>query len=243
LFLQLPNVATIQNVIMKNVYVYNDYNICKNQGDGPMAGGISGKSSGKIYNCGIESGEIIATKKKYQSNLLEYAKAGGIIGFSSTGEIDSCYNKATVKAEVEYKEVDAALAGGIGNVAYKSITTNCYNKGEVIANGPWIYIGGITSVIHEGETVKNCYNIGKITHNATLRTMAGQIAGQVNQGGIQTNNYTSLTTASNLGTTKWQEDQKDEKGNWLYNNGYPILKWQFQVTNSNKPNNQKQVEV
>jgi len=73
--------------------------------------------------------------------------------------------------------------------------------------------------------------------------MAGQIAGQVNQGGIQTNNYTSLTTASNLGTTKWQEDQKDEKGNWLYNNGYPILKWQFQVTNSNKPNNQKQVEV
>lgn len=219
LFSRIPATTTIQNLIMKNVYVYNNWNNCSMAGDGPRTGGIVGDASGEIYNCGVESGEIISVKAKYKSGLLEYALAGGISG-ASNGIIDCCYNKATIKAEVEYKENDAAAAGGIACSYSAGSVLNCYNRGEVTTNGPWVYVGGISPYIHEKGKVENCYSIGKITHNATIRTMAGEITGQINSGGIQNNNYTGLTTAQKLGTEKWQEDPKDP-------NGYPILKWQI----------------
>ncbi len=219
LFSIIPATATIQNLIMKNVYVYNDYNICNNPGDGSESGAVVGHTSGKIYNCGIESGEIISKKAKCKNGLLEYARTGGISGISN-GIIDCCYNKATIKAEVEYKEDDAAIAGGIACSHGGGRVSNCYNRGEVTTNGPWVYVGGITSYIHEKGKVENCYSIGKITYNSTRKTFAGEITGQVNSGGVQNNNYTGLTTAQKLGIEKWQEDPKDP-------NGYPILKWQI----------------
>ena len=39
-----------------------------------------------------------------------------------------------------------------------------------------------------------------------------------------------MNLASTLGS-EWTNDVKDSLGNWKYNNGYPILKWQL---NSNK---------
>lgn len=228
LFLSIAKTATIQNLMLKDVSIYNSWNKCAFPGDGPWSGGISAGNNGKIYNCGIESGEIVATKKKYTDDLIEYARAGGITGFNSEGAIiDSCYNKATIKAEAEYAGMynSAGIAGGISNTY--GIITNCYNKGEIIAKGPFVYIGGISSYIQEKGRIENCYNIGKITYNATTKTNAGEITGQINPGGVQNNNYTSLTTAKNLGAEDWQDDQKDEKGNWMFNNSYPILKWQL----------------
>lgn len=39
-------------------------------------------------------------------------------------------------------------------------------------------------------------------------------------------------TANKLNTNSnkdiWTNDIKDENGNWKYNNGYPILKWQIE---------------
>ncbi len=222
--------ATIQNLVMKNVYVYNDWDYCYAQGDGPISGGIVGcarEVGAKIYNCGIESGEIISVKTTLVNNLITYAQVAGIMGYGENVQIYNSYNKANIIArasKVTTNNFNAGMGAGIAGATQASKLENCYNMGNVTAEGRGIYIGGISPYLHEGGLVKNCYNVGKMSTSGTTMGV-GEIIGKANTGSTQINNYTQLTTAQSLADKVWIEDEHQ------LNKGYPIFHWQLKYYN------------
>ena len=140
-------------------------------GKGERVGGIVGNASTEttIKEC-KNSGEIVGEDKL----------VGGIIG-SSSGNINKCYNTGKVIGNIQVGGII-----GITLINANSIITNCYNKGEVISkNGSAGGILGYTSDENATVTLKNTYNIGKIS-------------GKTNVGGIIGNDkLTNLTTENN----------------------------------------------
>ena len=230
LFAKTGNSNTIiKNLVMKNVYVYNNWDYCHGEGDGPIAGGIVADGNFTIYNCGIESGEITAIKPTFCSSYISYAKAGGIVGrmFGNVtpGKIYNCYNKANITAKGDTRIVskfDTGLAGGICALDGPVIMENCYNFGKITAQGHGGYVGGISNTLHDGGIIRNCYNIGEISFIGTS-SGRGEITAAPHAETIQSNNYTTNVTKEGLGNENWLDDVEN------INKGYPILKWQLNL--------------
>jgi len=129
---------------------------------GYAAGGICGDGFFiSIYNCHVTGSVSIS------STSSEEAFAGGLIGRSSYGSIDRCYNTATVTVKTPNFR---ASAGGICGAIDGPSISNCYNRGAISASGSshgGDCAGGICgdngrSVTNTASFINNCYSTGNI---------------------------------------------------------------------------------
>ena len=168
-------------------------------------GGIVGFNLGKINKCSANGvfnipsvlisgrrslGGIVGTTSSIEPNFSEIndcyvsgslndtSKAGavgGIVGVSSRGIMNRCFNVAEIYTETD----DEGYSGGILASAHHTFVTDCYNSGSIIGIAKQTYVGGIVgrvskSTIYSGNNVtvigsefKNCYSVG-IVKNASV---------------------------------------------------------------------------
>ena len=177
---------------------------------GNNAGGVVGYCNGRIRNC-MNGAEIHSDKN-----------AGGITG-RITDTISECYNEGNVVGET---------AGGITGDSSRAVI-NCYNTADIEAS---MASGGIAGV-PRSTTIKNCYNVGKISCDSTY---AGGIIGLQNAQTdtiIVNSYYLNTCGAEGLGEAKTDDEMRDrtfvdllnnETDVWCFdqnnvNHGYPIL--------------------
>lgn len=220
-------------------------------------GGIVGWNVGTIENCynkatitakqnlggiaGVSSGDII---KSHNEGIVQHSSdgswtLGGIAGWVKEGNIKLCYNSGNIIAK---NQAGGIIGGSTGNINLE----NCYNTADFsgISN-----IGGIVGRCKTESTVitiKNCYNISKISSNDTH---VGAILGYDMNGNAKISNcyYLTGTATGGINSTdvkgqaeaKTSEDMKKDtfvtllnngENNWKIvakkNEGYPILNWQ-----------------
>lgn len=196
-----------------------------------QTGGIATVNSGNIEQC---------------ANLVpvfaEDGNIGGIVGVNTKGIIKECYNAGNVTGN---NACEGGIVGTNANLIY-----NCYNKAKVSGTSA---VGGITGVANGAynkvgiKYTYNSYNIGNISGNSKI----GQITGSENYEctsqsiNCYENNITVTASKLNAGAYSdnvWLDDGKkidengnivdnlDKDGNIQYiNNGYPILKWQWEM--------------
>ena len=170
---------------------------------------------------------------KIEQPANSFIYAGGIIAYG-TGIIKNCYNTGNIN-------ITKGCTGGIAGYCNDSENVeieNCYNIGKIKEDDVEVNVvklstlrGGIVGtqgfswLTAEGEKVYNCYYLDTAStylmykYNSTTKQYESNA----------TNKKTS-TELMNLATTlgsEWTNDVKDASGNWKYNNGYPILKWQL----------------
>ncbi len=255
LFSQTQSTALIKNLIMKDIYIYNN---CITDND--QVGGIVGRNEGNIINCGIESGSVtgINTFKGSSSNSLVQLAVGGIAG-ASYGEIESCYNRANITATNLNSKAHLGDVGGIvGYITGHGMRLiNCYNTGNVCATAYLTRLGGIIGRINNTTQISdviinNCYNIGILTVETASEKYVAGIFGQAGgYGGIPNNSYCinqnnysyyNMSLHSNTGMVE-KELIKGyastlgpayENDDWEINEGYPILWWEAPTVELNK---------
>ena len=91
----------------------------------------------------------------------------------------------------------------------------------------YTYIGtqGLSWLVAENVKIYNCYYLD--TASTYLMYKYNSTTKQYESSDINKKTSTELMNlASTLGS-EWTNDVKDKSGNWKYNNGYPILKWQL----------------
>ena len=156
---------------IENVSIENGYV------NGNNSGGIIGKCTGydtNITNC-HNNAEIIGLEA-----------AGGIIGYGG-GVIRYCSNTGSITS--------SATAGGIAGFQAKEIA-ECFNTGAVTINGQTG--GGIIGRKVSGTiNIRNCYNIGSISGNASYGI--GGIAGVLLGNGNDIRNCYNVGNVSNEG--------------------------------------------
>ncbi len=175
LFKSTTKSTTIKNLILENVYIYNAYN----SGSSNTAG-IAGTNSGTIQNCAVMSGSVTGYQTAGASGF-KGTYVGGVIG-TNTGNVDGCYNKATVfsNANTGINGSEARVGGVIGQHNLNTVS-NCYNGGKVTGTGYTSYVGGVVGLIHmttgnpNKPIVKNGYNYGTITANGGTKYGAGVV--------------------------------------------------------------------
>lgn len=167
---------------IKNVTIENGYV------NGAYSGGIVGGCQGTVFitNCN-NNAEINGT-----------IVAGGIVGFGSKA-IRNCYNTGHITS--------TSKAGGIAGMQAKAIT-ECFNAGDITIEGE--LAGGIIGLFSSGIiTIKNCYNTGDLSGQATngMGGIAGYISGS----------YSEVLNCYNVGSLT------NEGGTMggLYGNGNP----------------------
>ncbi len=155
--------------------------------------------------------------------------------YNGSGKVINCYNTGKIN-------VVTSCAGGIISHALNGTIENCYNIGSIkeidIAEnttnltklrGSILGAHGLSWNNVTNAKISNCYYLDTASTYLTY-----QYNGTTKQyESILKNKKTSaelMNLASTLGS-EWTNDVKDSLGNWKYNNGYPILKWQL---NSNK---------
>ena len=171
------------------------------------AGGIVSYSEGPITNCS-NSGEIsaVVTSSSTYQYAIVHSYAGGIVG-SALETITLCHNTGKVSASAvctsgSAKNCNVVANGGgiVGNSSEKATISNCYNTGEILvfassntssyANA---HSGGIAG--HNYGTIKNCFNIGKVsTPPSSSSTYV-----YINVGGIAGRNDETITDCYNAG--------------------------------------------
>ena len=253
--ISLNSTGKVKKVRLENIYYNNKF-----EGGAKSAGGLICISTGNIEQCYV-SGTILSessnTKdftagalcrilggghiKESCSNVTIQQGAGftygaGIVAQFNSGTIINCYNKGKI-------HVSKGCSGGIAAYLLNNAKIeNCYNIGiiqeeGIIANtdsisklrGGIVGSQGFSWAVAENAKVNNCYYLDTASTYLTY-----QYNGTTKQyESILKNKKTStelMNLASALGS-EWTNDVKDASGNWKYNNGYPILKWQL---NSNK---------
>jgi hypothetical protein len=152
-----------------------------------LYGGLFGVVYGKIYNLGIESG-----------NITSYSiGAGGVccnlnVGNGLTGEIYGCYNKAIITTSGDY-----VRAGGIASINGGHIH-DCYNAGAITSSASVPMNGGIVGQSVGNGTIVDCYNIGAVS--VTNGTAFGGICGQLLDASSVTTSYYLDTSCTQGGT-------------------------------------------
>ena len=151
------------------------------------AGGICGESKAEVSKCSNfavvysyigEAGGIIGygyggktTDCINQGAVYASNTAGGITGesYSSNDIINDCYNLGNVEGD---------CSGGICGKASYGIVQRCYNTGAV--NSSSIAAGGIVGI--NAASVKDCYNVGKLTAanaDVCLGGVTGKLSGEI----------------------------------------------------------------
>ena len=141
----------------------NEGNVtCTNTRKGGRAGGILGlvDGSGAGYTGSV-------TKCMNAGKVDAYQYSGGIIGMdaSTTFPITNSFNKGDIKVH----SPGSAYVGGIAATG-NSGAENCFNRGDVTIefNGPTGKAAHAAGIIEASSgTLKNCYNIGKVSFGGT----------------------------------------------------------------------------
>lgn len=137
---------------------------------------------------------------------------GGIIGYSTKGEIKNCINRgningysyvggivgrknySTIEECKNYGNITASysLCGGITGVNYGGLITKCFNEGKIcIPSGGYYGAAGIAgSILSEGK-IELCYNFGEIYSlaNTTNGRQTGGIVANVDTNAVIENCY------------------------------------------------------
>ena len=154
------------------------------------------------------------------STSVENPRVAGISdGF---GKIDSCYNTGTLKLQVgdDSSSLSSVIAGISGQAEPGGYICNCYNEGDLVYEGPKVFIrkGAIVGYVGRNSKIENNYY-----YSAENIKGWGDKNEEVKEDTIDTK---SCETTDDL-KNKWQDlgnnftiDEKE------INDGYPILKWQ-----------------
>lgn len=203
-------------------------------------GGIVGSSSGSIYECYNKANMQVTTSTYYSSNIHPENVVGGIAG-QIQGVVSNCYNIGSV----EIYNANTNRGGGILGMITKdnadclATVSNCYNIGKILGKknsntSGKNYISGII-----GTNGYNSNNIGKIINSycsdesASCSYYIGYNGSKSNSGRVEKEtlqNYTEALGnefANDIKIKIKDEKTGEEKQEWKYNNGYPILKWQL----------------
>lgn len=205
---------------MNTVIGYND-----------RIGGIVGHTDGNISRCG-----------NYGNISSEVSHIAGGIAGHCYNNISECYNFGKIST-------GADGSGGIVGQCHGAATIkDCYNRGAISG---YRQIAGIVGDSYQttSKTILNCYNTGSLSGNDRIGSIAGQTQyTQVNNciwlsspgalgnnaGGSSVVNSEQVTedvlksSVTRLGDA-FKNDIQDEKGNWIYNDGFPILSWQLEM--------------
>ena len=229
----------IKNIKVKDSYIY-----------GTRIGGIVGYNEGTIYRCKVESTTIETSTLwaggiAYTNNgeIIEcstsgyfYGKdIGGIAGINGSNDTKTGlpYNKTTGKiyrcytsGYIGYNE-SSSIASHNGVYGGEGHIYDCYSTAKLEDD---YHSGTIAAVQSTGGKEGYIYNSYYL--NLECNGFAGIVTPEYY--GNVSNSYMNDTTitANKLNTNSnkdiWTNDIKDENGNWKYNNGYPILKWQIE---------------
>lgn len=214
-------------------------------------GGIAGVNYSLVKMC-INNGEMYLDQKtgQYRSG------AGGIVGYSDNGTIDSCINYAKIESNMgytsgilgssssnsqsiiklscNYAEVtstDDGIGGIVGSAGLEALIENCYNVGNINGNDK---TGGIAGRCL--GVIKNTYNAGNIVANNLADGIVGTLADEtgVVYGSVENSYYlnTSVTNGTNIGTPKTIKEMKTREFAKLL--GIPTWKY-VEVKNNNYP--------
>ena len=179
------NKGIVENVKLKSVTI----NIANNEVD-IYVGALIGKNEGTVKRCyaeGIVNGTVSAP------NEANSAIIGGLIGFSSTGDVTECGASCTVTATSTSK---ISCAGGlIGFVDFGNVT-NSYACGDVFAYYNTLTqtdeyssaAGGLVAHNSKG-IIANCFASGNTT-------AVSQYVGPSFSGGLVASNMNSGTIAN-----------------------------------------------
>ena len=262
--------STIINCINNSNITINVHNNTYNG----YVGGILGKGESKTiicycYNIGdisVKPNMTIENGVQYGNSIYEGLRelnlAGGIIGNlnsdKGTSIIDSCFNKGTINSPGQV----GGIAGGIlksntywsnGKIDYgETYIKNCYNLGEVKANYPYSYAGGICGANGDldgiqrdknrdgsGGSIDNCYNAGNISCSnkkggiVGLNNVGGEISSTYYLSGISgygTNNGSSCSTIAKKST-----DMKTQEFVNLLNKDGEIFSYNQYIINNGYP--------
>ena len=255
LFSRTADTSVIRNVILENVYIYNEYSIV---GESTFAAGIVGVHRGEIINCGINSGTITGIKTtSYTGSAYVGVQVGGMIG-CGYGKISNCYNKADIIAKAGTKNYpNEGFAGGIAGVVHeRGNVQNCYNTGDLNAGGYQGFAGGIVGSANRVGTdqfVKNSYSTGIAKATGSYDAFQGGIIGRtgwsstypaitINNVYHTTNNTYSYyywngtkvgpstvgkTESNVLKTYATKLGSAFSEDSITINEGYPVLRWEL----------------
>ncbi len=174
LFYRTTASTIIQNLILKDVYISNTYNVKTSD---IYTAAVTGYNSGKIINCGVEKGTIIGKKTSTNttSGTWPAPRTGGITGYNSPNAIVAyCYNQANIQSTGstggQYNEM---YAGGVVGGNY-GIVDSCYNGGNITGNAYASYSGGVVGAGQSESNyttfLRNSYNYGKISVSSSSGT-------------------------------------------------------------------------
>ena len=211
-------------------------------------------SSGVVKNLNIDSDsnlEFSFAKEVSGANFLncvnyasiigsaDITSAGGIVGYASSVEIQSCANYGSITRIVD----NYSYVGGIvGSFSTGSTIKNCYNKANLSNTGSsmgYNYTGGVVGFAHavqDGKVViENCYNVGMI--NGEFGKVLGDKS--ILDGTLSMSNNYFLSSSSNSGTEDTAKTAEDLRKSSTYlgwdfvnvwefqdgvNDGYPVLR-------------------
>ena len=214
--------ATIENCV-------NKANITTSSYRGGTIGGIAGNvdnADAKIVKS-VNEGTITGGSY-YQSNF------GGIAAVNN-GSIEQCINKGNVSAT----NTQSKYVGGIAGSNSGSIK-DCYNVATIKATAN---AGGIVGFQSGTAVISDVYNIGTASHGSIIGGVAGgTVLTLTNVYGLEgtcsklINGEPTITgeaqllsaadlKAATLGDA-WSVHKK------VFNNGYPVLKWNVNIGNS-----------
>lgn len=178
-------------------------------------------SDAVISNCYV-SGSI---------NIKNAIEIGGICGYSYASTIERCINNCSI-------DTNADSVGGIC-ATNRGTVNHCANLGSLNCTDSY-YCGGIVGgTIDSYNVVKNSYNTGKISGNATNMSVIGGYEYTVVNSYYLDNNA-NLGSGSK-GTVKTAEQFKSGEVTYLLNNGVTdgMQVWYQDIDNENTPYDDK----
>jgi len=268
-FIQLPQTAIVQNVIMENIYIINTHD---GAAESAYAGGITAICGGVIQNCGINSGSITGKKTiVYSGSHWPGATVGGIVAVTNnTSTIKNCYNKANITAVAPTsKNHNVVFIGGVIGASHGKVE-NCYNTGNVSGTAYYAMVGGVIGDTWEPSIgyLKNSYNTGTVSINGTTKNYGGLVGrngcSSSNKASSISNSYCLNNIAYGIhywngskiaASTSYRVAADTLKtytvtlGNeyaydvYNQNNGYPVLAWQNNTTVMKLNKNQAYISV
>lgn len=183
------NEGTIKNIVLNDVYFYED----DNEGSTQPIGGICAYNSGIISNCSI-LGNLSASASDRDGASVTI---GGVCGYNS-GLIEYCYNNASIYSSAgASRDIATTYAGGISGKNYGGTIKYCYNTGRVSGDtdtNDWLAdatAGGICGLNDNSGKLENCCN----TATVYAYGEGGREAfANATTGGICGNNYKGTVT-------------------------------------------------
>ena len=133
------------------------------------AGGISGSSTGNIYDCYNEG------------KIRSFYATGGIVGHITEEDatISRCYNTGNISISSKNTSVGGGIAGSI---EAKCIIKDCFNLGTLLDDcSSVLVLGGIVGSTKATSIVNNCYNVGGFESTGYIDSYnTGEITGDGN---------------------------------------------------------------